>query len=132
MLLVGDERQLPPVSFGLTFHKFVRPNYNGHFNDNYRQASYSSIPATAASDPAIASPPDLRAAIGPISNSVAMAQACGREEIADRLVALRGELAEDADVMIVTPTNEGPCGVVGLNRGVLANAIGLENRLARA
>ncbi len=116
LLLVGDERQLPPVSFGLTFHKFVEdPTITATLTTTHRQASYSSIPATAA---AIRRRelPDLQTAIGPISNGVAMAQACGREEIADRLVALRGELAEDADVMIVTPTNEGPCGVVGLNR----------------
>ncbi|WP_245330410.1 ATP-dependent RecD-like DNA helicase [Bradyrhizobium sp. AS23.2] len=43
-------------------------------------------------------------------------RASGRNEIADKVVSIWNEFGAGRDVMIVTPVNDGPCGVTGLNR----------------
>ncbi|WP_460290766.1 ATP-dependent DNA helicase [Bradyrhizobium diazoefficiens] len=45
-----------------------------------------------------------------------LACASGRDEIAEKVVSIWDELRDGRDVMIVTPINDGPCGVAGLNR----------------
>jgi exodeoxyribonuclease V alpha subunit len=45
-----------------------------------------------------------------------LARASGRDEIAEKVVSIWDELRDGRDVMIVTPVNDGPCGVAGLNR----------------
>src|SRR5260370_42027898 len=49
LLLVGDERQLPPVGFGLLFHRFVEdPAVTAGLTAIHRQTSETGIPAAAA------------------------------------------------------------------------------------
>jgi exodeoxyribonuclease V alpha subunit len=49
LLLIGDERQLPPVGIGLLFHRFVQDDtVTATLASVRRQASDSDIPAVAA------------------------------------------------------------------------------------
>jgi exodeoxyribonuclease V alpha subunit len=115
LLLVGDERQLPPVGFGLLFHRFVEdPAVTSTLTTVHRQAATTSIPEIAAQIRR-REMPRLSAYAGPHAG-VVLARASGRDEIADRVVSIWDELRDGRDVMIVTPVNDGPCGVSGLNR----------------
>lgn len=114
LLLVGDERQLPPVGFGLLFHRFVEdPAVTSTLTTVHRQASTTSIPGVA-SQIRRRQTPELTEYEAPHSG-VMLARASGREQIADRVVSIWNDFG-DRDVMIVTPVNDGPCGVAGLNR----------------
>jgi exodeoxyribonuclease V alpha subunit len=114
LLLVGDERQLPPVGFGLLFHRFVRdPAVTATLTTVHRQAAGSSIPAIAALVRR-RQMPDLPLH-GAGAEGVALLPAAGREAIADHVVSVR-ETFGGADVIVVTPVNGTACGVAGLNR----------------
>lgn len=114
-LLVGDERQLPPVGFGLLFHRFVDdPAITSTLTTVHRQAATTSIPAVAAQIRR-REMPSLSVYVSP-HEGVMLERVAGREQIADRVVSIWNDLRENRDVMIVTPVNEGPCGVAGLNR----------------
>ncbi|AND89549.1 MULTISPECIES: AAA family ATPase [Bradyrhizobium] len=115
LLLVGDERQLPPVGFGLLFHRFVEdPAVTSTLTTVHRQAVTTSIPGIAAQIRR-REMPRLSAYVGPHAG-VMLACASGRDEIAEKVVSIWDELRDGRDVMIVTPINDGPCGVAGLNR----------------
>jgi exodeoxyribonuclease V alpha subunit len=115
LLMVGDERQLPPVGFGLIFHLLVRDDaVTATLTTMHRQSSASSIP-TVAGALRLRQMPDLPPLVELAAPGVTIAVASGREAIADRVVALRTSFSTDADVMVVTPVNNGPCGVAGLN-----------------
>ncbi|MGV7219556.1 AAA family ATPase [Bradyrhizobium sp. UFLA05-112] len=115
LLLVGDERQLPPVGFGLLFHRFVDdPAITSTLTTVHRQAATTSIPEVAAQIRR-REMPRLTAYVGPHAG-VMLARAPGRDEIAAKVVSIWDELHDGRDVMIVTPVNDGPCGVSGLNR----------------
>ncbi|WP_407112441.1 AAA family ATPase [Bradyrhizobium sp. LMG 9283] len=115
LLLVGDERQLPPVGFGLLFHRFVEdPAVTSTLTTVHRQAATTSIPEVAAQIRR-REMPRLTAYVGPHAG-VMLSRASGRDEIAEKAVSIWNELREGRDVMIVTPVNDGPCGVSGLNR----------------
>jgi exodeoxyribonuclease V alpha subunit len=115
LLLVGDERQLPPVGFGLLFHCFVEdPSVTSTLTTVHRQAATNSIPEVA-SQIRRCMMPDLAAYVTK-GRGVMLARVSGREALADRVVSIWNEFDEDDDVMIVTPVNDGPCGVTGLNR----------------
>jgi exodeoxyribonuclease V alpha subunit len=115
LLLVGDERQLPPVGFGLLFHRFVEdPSVTSTLTTVHRQAVTNSIPEVASQIRRCVMP-DLAAYVTK-DRGVMLARVSGREAIADRVVSIWNEFDEDDDVMIVTPVNDGPCGVAGLNR----------------
>jgi len=115
LLLVGDERQLPPVGFGLLFHRFVQdPAVTSTLTTVHRQAATTSIPEVAA-QVRRREMPRLTAYAGPHAG-VMLVRASGREEIAEKVVSIWNELRDGRDVMIVTPVNDGPCGVSGLNR----------------
>jgi exodeoxyribonuclease V alpha subunit len=114
--MVGDERQLPPVGFGLIFHRLVHDNaVTATLTTVHRQSTASSIPAVAGAL-RLREMPDLPPLADMAAPGVTIAIASGREAIADRVVALRTSFSTDADVMVVTPVNDGPCGVAGLNR----------------
>ena len=116
LLMVGDERQLPPVGFGLIFHRLVRDDaVTATLTTVHRQSSASSIPAVAGAL-RLRQMPDLPPLADLAVPGVTIAAASGREAIADRVVALRTAFSADADVMVVTPVNDGPCGVAGLNQ----------------
>lgn len=115
LLLVGDERQLPPVAFGLLFHRFVEdPAVTSTLTTVHRQAATTSIPEIAAQIRR-REMPRLTAYVGPHAG-VMLARASGRDEIAQKVVSIWNELRDGRDVMIVTPINDGACGVSGLNR----------------
>jgi exodeoxyribonuclease V alpha subunit len=115
LLVVGDERQLPPVGFGLLFHRFVRdPSVTATLTTVHRQAAGSSIPATAALVRQRLTPDLLPK--GADADGVTLLAAAGREAIADRVISVRGTFGETDDVMVVTPVNDTACGVSGLNR----------------
>lgn len=115
LLLVGDERQLPPVGFGLLFHRFVEdPAVTSTLTTVHRQAATNSIPEVA-SRIRRREMPDLTSYVAP-HKGVMLECVAGREQIADRVVSIWNDFGRDRDVMIVTPVNDGPCGVAGLNR----------------
>ncbi|MDA9492409.1 AAA family ATPase [Bradyrhizobium sp. CCBAU 11361] len=115
LLLVGDERQLPPVGFGLLFHRFVEdPSVTCTLTTMHRQDSTSAIPKVAARIRR-REMPQLAAYTGP-QVGVMLARASGRDEIAKKVVSIWDKLRDGRDVMIVTPVNDGPCGIAGLNR----------------
>jgi exodeoxyribonuclease V alpha subunit len=116
LLMVGDERQLPPVGFGLIFHRLVGDeSVTATLTTVHRQSSATSIPAVAGALRR-REMPVLPAITTIAADGVTIAIASGREAIANRVVALRTAFSTDADVMIVTPVNDSPCGVAGLNR----------------
>lgn len=115
LLLVGDERQLPPVGFGLLFHRFVEdPAITSTLTTVHRQAESTSIPDVAIQIRR-REMPQLTAYVSP-HKGVMLERVAGRERIADRVVSIWNDFGDDRDVMIVTPVNEGACGVAGLNR----------------
>jgi exodeoxyribonuclease V alpha subunit len=117
LLLVGDERQLPPVGFGLLFHRFVRdPAVTATLTTVHRQAAGSSIPAIAALLRRRQMPDLPLHGVGAGTEGVTLLPAAGREAIADHVVSVRETFGAGADVMVVTPVNDTACGVAGLNR----------------
>ncbi|MEY9158501.1 AAA family ATPase [Bradyrhizobium japonicum] len=115
LLLIGDECQLPPVSFGLTFHRLVRDvSITATLSTVRRQAEQSEIPKVAAAIrrreiPVLASYADEH-------QGVFLVDAESREAIAEHVVRLHDTLYRLAETMIVTPVNESAVGVSGLNR----------------
>ena len=117
LLMVGDERQLPPVGFGLIFHKLVRDEaITARLSHVHRQAQESDIPLVAA-DLRQRSVPVLAAFHGR-RDGVSHVEAATRDQVAAATVEVALELGvlDGADVLIVTPTNRGSCGTAVLNR----------------
>jgi exodeoxyribonuclease V alpha subunit len=115
LLLIGDERQLPPVGIGLLFHRFVQDDtVTATLASVRRQASDSDIPAVAAKIRRREVPVLLP--YGGERQGVRLLEAVGRETIGEKVVTARADLGGGPDVMVVTPVNDGPCGVIGLNR----------------
>jgi exodeoxyribonuclease V alpha subunit len=78
LLLVGDERQLPPVGFGLLFHRFVDDSaVTSTLTTMHRQAATTFIPQIAAQIRR-REIPRLTAYAGPHAG-VVLANASGRE-----------------------------------------------------
>ncbi|WP_256437670.1 AAA family ATPase [Bradyrhizobium sp. CCBAU 53421] len=78
LLLVGDERQLPPVGFGLLFHRFVEdPAVTSTLTTVHRQAATNSIPEVA-SQIRRREMPSFTSYVAPHSG-VMLARASGRE-----------------------------------------------------
>lgn len=115
LLLIGDDRQLPPVSFGLTFHSVVAdPAITAGLTVVHRQTGETGIPSFSA---AIRNRqmPSLPRYSGPSQDGVFLLPASSPNEISDGVVRVVRELAHD-EVMVVAPTNEGTTGVRSLNR----------------
>ena len=115
LLMIGDEKQLPPVGFGVLFHRFVHdPGVTAGLTVIHRQAADSGIPGTAAALRRRELPP-LPAYAGP-AEGASLLEVSGREAIAESVKRVYDELSGDGEVLVVTPVNEGPCGVLALNR----------------
>lgn len=115
LLLVGDEGQLGPIGFGLTFHAFVQAPLISRVRLTrvYRQAETSSIPFVAAklrSGEAPDLPTDL--ADGHAVTLVGTHAAPGKDVVED-VVAELGGFSED--LRVLAPLKGGPVGVIPLN-----------------
>ncbi|MBM6579921.1 AAA family ATPase [Microvirga sp. BT689] len=116
LLLVGDDAQLPPISFGLVYHRLVEdPAITARLTVVHRQTEASGIPAVAAAIRNRAWP-----AFSPyagLADGVSLVEA-GVDEIAATVEKVASDLGgfEGSDLLIVTATNEGPAGVSTLNR----------------
>jgi exodeoxyribonuclease V alpha subunit len=116
ILFVGDAAQLPPVSFGLVYHRLVEdPSITARLTVVHRQTESSGIPAVAAAIRNRAWP-----AFSPyarLADGVSLVEA-GVDEIAATVGKVALDLGgfEGSDLLIVTATNEGPAGVATLNR----------------
>lgn len=116
VVMIGDERQLPPVGFGLLFHLFVEdPVITTSLTAIHRQTSETGIPAAAALIRRQEVP--VMSAYGGPGDGVSFVHASGRDAIADATTKLYADLGgRNGDILIVTPVNGGPCGTAGLNR----------------
>lgn len=114
LLLVGDEAQLPPVGFGLVYHRIAADTATTVRLDTvHRQAAATGIPGAAALVRSRTLPP-LEPFDG-VGQGVRMLDyerpdldAC----VEDVFAALGGR---NDDALIVTATNDGAAGVSGLN-----------------
>ena len=114
LLMVGDEAQLPPVGFGLVFHRLVAdPAMTIRLNHVHRHAAETGIPGAAAllRRREIPDFPRYRGAEDGVS--LAATAADGLDEEVERIAVDLGILAGGA--LIVTATNDGPCGIRSLN-----------------
>jgi exodeoxyribonuclease V alpha subunit len=115
LLLVGDEAQLPPVSFGAIFHHLVEDDtITARLTVVHRQTQSSGIPCVAAA---------IRAGCLP-----ALSRYDGRgegvsiiemptEETVENVERVWKELGgTEGEALIVTATNNGALGVGGLNK----------------
>lgn len=113
LLMVGDERQLPPVGFGLVFHRVVDDaKVTATLRTVHRQAANSGIPAVAATvrDRKL---PELDGYRGS-GEGVFLVEAKDPAAIADGVVRVYQDLVGE-DPLVVTPVKGGPAGVRSLN-----------------
>lgn len=115
LLLVGDEGQLGPIGFGLTFHAFIHalaiPRIQ--LNRVYRQAETSSIPVVAATLRAGKTPnlpPGLAGGHG--VTLIETPAAPKGDDVEDAVAELGGFVA---DVRVLAPLKAGEVGVLALN-----------------
>lgn len=115
LLLSGDPAQLPPIGFGLVFHRLVRDSsITVKLNKIYRQAADSGIPSVAKAVrerriPTFEQYHGKGEGVSFIPASLDSIPAIV-EQVAEDLGGFDGEL------MIVTATNRGQAGVERLNR----------------
>ena len=114
ILFVGDEAQLPPVGFGLVFHRLVADDeLRSSLTYVHRQAAETGIPAAAGAVRS-RSLPEFKPFAG-VQDGVSFVEAYDGslaesvEEVAVELGVLSG------GSIIVTATNEGEAGVGPLN-----------------
>jgi exodeoxyribonuclease V alpha subunit len=114
LLMVGDEAQLPPIGFGLVYHKLVGdPRITSRLTVVHRQAEATGIPAVSAA---------IRAGLTPTlpafngqAKGVTLLE-CKNDEIGDRIAELCPTLSDAGETMVLTPLNDGPAGVRALNK----------------
>ncbi|ENO78433.1 exodeoxyribonuclease V [Thauera sp. 63] len=113
LLLVGDPAQLPPIGFGLTFHRLATSDAvpKQHLTQVHRQAASTGIPAVAAAIrnhqlPALAEFCGARPGVSAIR--------CTRDEIVSALFELARVWAGD-DWRVVGSVKNGAAGVNDLN-----------------
>lgn len=116
LLLVGDEAQLPPVGFGLVFHRLVQDaGITVRLTHVHRQAESTGIPAVAGSV-RNTSLPILPRHGGGIADGVFHRDVDG-DGLQDAVCRVATELgAFDGDCLIVSATNGGHAGVDALNK----------------
>lgn len=113
MLLVGDEAQLPPIGFGLVFHKLVDdPAVTSRLTQVHRQAAATGIPA-AASAIRTGGMPDFSPFAGP-AHGISFVDTAS-ESLAGALDDVINRLGGPADVLVVTATIGGAAGVEAVN-----------------
>ena len=114
LLLVGDEAQLPPVGFGLIFHRLVGdPSITVQLRFVHRQAERTGIPVAAAAIRRREAPPfdDYRGR----REGVTFVEAPG-EALDERVEEIAVDLGIfDGEALIVTATNDGIAGIGALN-----------------
>jgi exodeoxyribonuclease V alpha subunit len=114
LLLVGDEGQLPPVSFGIVFHRLVLdPAISARLTVVHRQREEGGIPAVsrAIRDRRVPILPDYAG----YGEGVSIRR-CAEEDLAREVEAVWQYLGGLAgDTLIVTPTWKGVAGVEELN-----------------
>jgi exodeoxyribonuclease V alpha subunit len=114
LLLVGDEAQLPPVGFGLVYHKLVSDmRITSRLTTVHRQAEASGIPAVSAAI-RIGATPTLPAFKGEARGVTLLT--CETEEVGDRIAEIYPALSAVGEALVLTPLNDGPAGVRALNR----------------
>ncbi len=113
LLLVGDEAQLPPIGFGLVFHKLVKdPSTTLRLTQVHRQAAATGIPQAAATVRS-GGVPVFSEFAGPASGiSFVDADPAGIAPALDGVIA---QLGEPRDVLVVTATIAGAAGVESIN-----------------
>jgi len=114
LLLVGDEAQLPPVGFGLIFHRLVDdPAISSRLTAVHRQAAATGIPAASAAMRSLGLP-ELPAYAG--RHDGVSILPCTTADLAETVERVVIEIAESiGDTLVVTATHGGPAGVTALN-----------------
>jgi exodeoxyribonuclease V alpha subunit len=114
LVLVGDEAQLPPVGFGLVFHRLVEDaRIAVRLNHVHRHAEETGIPSVAAAIRRRAAP-ELPRYEGPRDGvSFVAAGTDPLDAMVERIAIDVGILSGGA--VIVTATNDGASGVRALN-----------------
>ncbi|MBE7184991.1 MAG: AAA family ATPase [Methylobacterium mesophilicum] len=115
LLLVGDDAQLPPIGFGLVYHRLVdAEETTARLTVVHRQSGESGIPAVAAALRA-REVPSMSAYRGR-ADGVSMVSA-KPDGIAEAVAGIADDLGgfHDGELMVVTATNGGPAGVDALN-----------------
>lgn len=115
LLLVGDEAQLPPVGFGLLYHRLIEEDtITARLTVVHRQTEASGIPAVAAEIRAGRMP--TLAHYAGLGEGVSMLEA-SPEDLAGSVERVWEELGgQEAKPLIVTATNDGVAGIRGLNK----------------
>lgn len=113
LLMVGDPAQLPPIGFGLVFHKFAEDTaVTVRLTQVHRQAALTGIPAAAAAIRA-GDVPDFADHRGPASG-ISFVDAHS-DKLATVLDGTVVRLGDPADVLVVTATIGGAAGVDAIN-----------------
>ncbi|HEY0835786.1 MAG TPA: AAA family ATPase [Azospirillum sp.] len=116
LLMVGDVGQLPPIGFGLVFHRLAHmPDIAAELKTIHRQAEGSGIPAVsrAIRDGIVPALPPFEGKADGV-----FLLPCPRHEIPARIeevVADLGGFGTGHALQVVAPVNDGDAGVDGLN-----------------
>ena len=114
LMLVGDPAQLPPIGFGLVFHRMVGSTIvpQSHLLTTHRQAAATGIP-TAAEDVRAHTVPELKTFTGKACG-VSFIE-CAATGVIDALQSVaKSWLSED--FQILAATNDGPSSIRSINR----------------
>lgn len=117
LLLVGDAVQLPPVGFGLVFHRLVTDDaVTSRLSHVHRQAAATGIPAAAAAVRERRTPEFVEYA--GVGDGVSFVEVDGDALDAEvRRVAVELGILEGGAI-VVTATNDGAAGVHALNESL--------------
>lgn len=120
LLLVGDPAQLPPIAFGLVFHRLVESARvpKAHLTVVHRQAASSGIPAAAAA----VREHRLPAFVPYVGrhSGVSFVQ-CGADEVMAELRKIAGAWGAE-DFQVLSAVNSGKAGVHHINQSFHADA----------
>ncbi|MBU1776200.1 MAG: ATP-dependent RecD-like DNA helicase [Gammaproteobacteria bacterium] len=116
ILFVGDHKQLPPIGFGLTFHRLVKfDSITAQLTTVHRQSGESGIPifANAIRNGEV---PSLNQ-YGQDTNDVSILSAQNSEKLTDLTERVARDLGgfENGRLVVITPINKGDSGVSVLN-----------------
>ncbi|MCK1627504.1 AAA family ATPase [Bradyrhizobium sp. 160] len=123
LLFVGDEAQLPPIGFGIVFHKLVQdPAVALRLTEVHRQAEATGIPHAAAAVRSGTMPAFSEFAGATAGVSFLDVDPSALDRKLDEVVA---RLAGDGEVLVVTATVAGAAGVDAVNeRGHRRHVVG--------
>lgn len=116
LLLCGDPYQLPPIGFGLIFHKLVNDeSITTTLTNVYRQSESTGIPAIASKIKNREIPDFLNYAGIGFGVSFSESNMYDIHNIIEKVVADMGGFNSD-ELLIVTATNKGNAGIEALNK----------------